>query len=278
LFGYIRIRGNDDFCFIIYYNNSMESKIKLSSTTQPVALVTGANKGLGQQLAKELVSNGYLVLIGSRIFENGKKAADEIGDGAFPIQLDVTDTQSITAAAKYITSEFGKLDLLVNNAAIGQSGRYSTVPEILEAGKASVASLDEIRILFETNVLGVLAVTQAMLPLIRLSSSGRILNVSSAAGSLTLNSDPNFPYRPYFGATYPATKTALNAITLALAIELEESGIKVRAASPGFTATAINDFQGTDTVEVGARALVLAALDTESPTGSFTGPDGALPW
>jgi len=256
----------------------MENKKESSTFRQPIALVTGANKGLGQQIAKELVGYGYIVLLGSRKFDNGKAAADEIGQGAHPIQLDVTNVQSITAAAEHIASEFGRLDLLVNNAAIGQSGRYSTVTEILEASKASVAPLDELRILFETNVLGVLAVTQAMLPLIKLSTSGVILNISSAAGSLTLNSDPNFPYRPYFNVTYPASKTALNAITLALAIELEDTGIKVRAASPSFTATAMNNFQGTDTVEVGVRALVLAALDTESPTGSFTGPDGKLPW
>ncbi|MBR9766508.1 MAG: SDR family NAD(P)-dependent oxidoreductase [Rhodobacteraceae bacterium] len=117
-----------------------------------------------------------------------------------------------------------------------------------------------------------------LLPLIRPSTAGRILNVSSGIGSLTLNSEPSFPFRPYFGATCPASKTALDANTLALAVELDESGIKVRAASPGFTATAINDFQGTDSVEVGARPLVLAALDADSPTGSFTGPDGPLPW
>lgn len=247
-------------------------------TDKMIALVTGANKGLGQQIAKELVGHGYTVLVGSRNLEAGATAASNIGAGAYAIQLDVTDAKSITAAALRIQNEFGRLDLLVNNAAIGQSGRYASVPEILEASKASVASLDEIRILFETNVLGALAVTQAMLPLIRLSSSGRVLNISSAAGSLTLNTDPDFPYRPYFGATYPATKTALNAITLALAIELEDSGIKVRAASPGFTATAINDFQGTDTVEIGAKPLVRAALDLDSPTGSFTGPEGPLPW
>jgi NAD(P)-dependent dehydrogenase (short-subunit alcohol dehydrogenase family) len=256
----------------------MEKTIEASSINQPIALITGANKGLGQQIAKELVGHGYIVLLGSRNFDNGKKAAEEIGEGAHPIQLDVTDIQSINRAAEHITTRFGRLDLLVNNAAIGQSGRYSSVPEILEASKASVAPLDEIRILFETNVLGVLAVTQAMLPLIRLSTSGRILNISSAAASLTLNSDSHFPYRPYFGATYAASKTSLNAITLALAIELENTGIKVRAASPSFTATAINNFQGTDSVEVGAKALVLAALDTDSPTGSFTGPDGPLPW
>ncbi|WP_316825410.1 SDR family NAD(P)-dependent oxidoreductase [Pedobacter miscanthi] len=256
----------------------MKNTTETISNTQAVALVTGANKGLGKQIAKELVAHGYKVILGSRNADNGVAAAKEIGEGAYPIQLDVTDANSISEAAERIKSEFGRLDLLVNNAAIGQSGRYSTVPEILAASKASVAPLDELRILFETNVLGVLAVTQAMLPLIKLSTSGRILNVSSAAGSLTLNSDPNFPYRPFFGATYPVSKTALNAITLAMAIELEDTGIKVRAASPSFTATAMNDFQGTDSVEMGARALILAALDTESPTGSFTGPDGTLPW
>jgi NAD(P)-dependent dehydrogenase (short-subunit alcohol dehydrogenase family) len=251
---------------------------KMIMQAKQVALVTGANKGLGKQLANELVAHGYLVFVGSRVLSNGRKAVAEIGAGAVAIQIDVTDMQSIAAAAQRIESEAGRLDLLVNNAAIGQSGRYSSTQDILAASKASVAPLDEMRTLFETNVLGVLAVTQAMLPLIRLSATGRILNVSSAAGSLTLNSDPAFPYRPYFGATYPASKTTLNAITLALAIELEDTIIKVRAASPSFTATAINDFMGTDTVEVGARALVVAALDTESPTGSFTGPDGPLPW
>ncbi|MFD2249368.1 NAD(P)-dependent dehydrogenase (short-subunit alcohol dehydrogenase family) [Pseudochelatococcus lubricantis] len=243
-----------------------------------VALVTGANKGLGKQVAKELVGHGYVVLVGSRDSSNGQAAAEEIGEGAVAIQLDVTDAASIASAAERVTAEFGRLDLLVNNAAIVQSGRYATGEEVIAASAASVASLDEIRSVFETNALGALAVTQALLPLIRSSSAGRIVNVSSGVGSLTLNSDPNFPFRPYFGATYTASKTLLNAFTLALAIELEGTGIKVRVAGPSYTATAINDFQGTDTVEVGARPLVLAALDTESPTGSFTGPDGAYPW
>lgn len=243
-----------------------------------VALVTGANKGLGKQVAQELADRGYVVLVGSRDFSSGQKAAEEIGDGAVAIQLDVTDTQSIANAAGRVATEFGRLDLLVNNAGIGQSGRYKTGEEVIAASVASVAPLDEVRAVFETNVFGVLAVTQAMLPLIRLSSSGRIVNVSSGVASLTLNADPSFPFRPSYGVTYSASKTALNAMTMALAIELEDSGIKVRAAGPGYTATAINDFQGTDSVEVGARPLVLAALDMESPTGSFTGPDGPYPW
>lgn len=243
-----------------------------------IALVTGANKGLGKQVAKELARHGYAVLVGSRDLANGQAAAEDIGQGAVAIQLDVTDPQSIATAAERITAEFGRLDLLVNNAGIGQSGRYQSGEEVIAASVASVASLDEVRAVFETNVFGVLAVTQAVLPLIRKSSAGRIVNVSSGVASLALNADPSFPFRPSYGVTYSASKTALNAITMALAIELEDAGIKVRAAGPGYTATAINDFQGTDSVEVGARPLVLAALDTESPTGSFTGPDGAYPW
>ncbi len=243
-----------------------------------IALITGANTGLGKQMAKELAALGYIVLLGCRKFDSGKQAAEEIGDGAHAIHLDVTDGQSIAAAAARITTEFGRLDLLVNNAAIGQSGRYSSVQEVMAASRPSAASLDEIRALFETNVLGALAVTQAMLPLIRLSRTGRIVNVSSAAGSLTLNANPNSPIRPYFGVTYALSKSALNSITLALAIELEDAGIKVRAASPAITATAINDFMGGETVEVGVRPLVAAALDMDSPTGSFTGPDGPIPW
>ncbi|MEB2848548.1 SDR family NAD(P)-dependent oxidoreductase [Endobacterium cereale] len=217
--------------------------------------------------------HGYTVLVGSRALSNGQTAAEDIGQGAVTIQFDVTDPQSMATAAKRITADFGRLDLLVNNAGIGQSARYQSGEEVIAASVASVAPLDEVHAVFETNVFGVLAVTQALLPLIRKSSAGRIVNVSSGVASLALNSDPNFPFRSSDGVTYSASKTALNAITVALAIELEGAGIKRRAAGPSYTATAISDFQGTD--EVGARPLVLAALDTESPTGSFTGPDMA---
>jgi NAD(P)-dependent dehydrogenase (short-subunit alcohol dehydrogenase family) len=243
-----------------------------------IALVTGANSGIGNQVAKELVREGYLVIIGARKLSAGQKAAEEIGEGAAAAEIDITDAQSIARAAGYITSEYGRLDLLVNNAGILQSGRYETEEEAQAASKPSVASLDEVRALFETNAFGALAVTQAMLPLIRKSSAGRIVNVTSGTGSLTLNSDPDFPFRSAFGVTYTASKSALNAITVALAIELEDTGIKVRAASPSFTKTALNDFKGTDSVEVGARPVVRAALDLDSPTGSFTGPDGDYPW
>ena len=243
-----------------------------------VALVTGANSGIGKQVAKELLREGYLVVIGARKLDDGCKAAEELGGEAAVVQIDVTDAQSIAQAAQHITDTYGRLDLLVNNAGIVQSGRYGSTEEAQAASKASVASLDEVRKLFETNAFGALAVSQAMLRLIRQSPSGRIVNVTSGTGSLTLNSDPNFEFRPFFGATYTASKTALNAMTMALAIDLEDSGIKVRAASPSFTNTALNNFKGGDDVEVGARPVVRAALDTDSPTGSFTGPDGAYPW
>lgn len=253
---------------------------ELSMTNQLVALVTGANQGLGLQIAKELVEHGYTVLVGSRNLGNGETAAKSIGANAHAIQLDVTDSASIAAAAERVRSEFGRLDVLVNNAAISNAQKPGTsLEEMQKSSRASVASLDEIRTVFETNVYGVLAVCQAMLPLLREAPAGRIVNVSSGVGSLTLNSDPNWPYRAGFGVVYAASKTALNAMTLSLAIELENSPIKVYAASPGFTATALNNFAGTDTVEQGARNLVRAALDADSPTGTFTGPGGVIfPW
>lgn len=257
----------------------MENQREQSSREQLTALVTGANQGIGLEIAKELSANGYMVLIGSRDFTKGEVAAESIGSNAYPIQLDVTDQTSIREAAKRVGDEFGKLDLLVNNAAVSHAGKPGqTSEEIVKSSLASVASLDEMRAVWETNVFGVLAVTQAMLPFLRKSGAGRIVNVSSGIGSLTLNADPSFPYRPYFGAIYPASKTALNALTLALAIELEPENIKVNAASPGFTATAMNNFQGTDSIEVGARNPIRVALEVDGPTGTFTGPDGPLPW
>lgn len=244
-----------------------------------VVLITGANQGIGLQMAKDLVGHGFIVLVGSRSLERGETSARSIGDDAHAVQLDVTDSASIAAAAERIRKEFGRLDVLVNNAAISHAGEPGrSLEENIEAGHASSASLDEVRAVFETNVFGVIAVTQAMLPLLREAPAGRIVNVGSGVGSLTLNSDPTFPYRNGFGVVYPASKTALNAVTLAFAIELENTNIKVHVASPGFTATALNNFQGTDTVEEGARNPVRAVLDMDAPTGTFTGPSGPIPW
>lgn len=249
---------------------------------KPIALITGANQGIGLQVAKELVAHGFTVLVGSRNFEKGETAAQSIGPDAHAVQLDVTDQASITAAADRIRNEFGRLDVLVNNAAISQTGRQAGVPieEYAKSTLASNVSLDEVRAVFETNVFGVLAVYQAMLPLLREAPQARIVNVSSGAGSLTMHSNPAFPYRSGFRPLYHASKTALNAMTLAMAIELEATGIKVNAASPGSTKTNLNNYEGTETVEEGAAEVVrLALLGSDGPTGTFSHAKlGTLPW
>ena len=246
-----------------------------------VALVTGANQGIGFQIARGLVSHGLTVLVGSRNLERGEAAAGEIGAGAHAIQLDVTDQASIDAAAARIREEFGRLDVLVNNAAISNTGRAAgmTIEEYARTSAASNASLDEVRAIWETNVFGVLAVYQAMLPLLRESPEARIVNVSSGVGSLTRTSEPGYPCRSIFGPGYAASKTALNAMTVAMAIELEPSGIKVNAACPGYTSTNLNNYSGTQTLEEGAREPVrLALLGPDGPTGAFSNSAGPLPW
>ncbi len=248
---------------------------------KPVALVTGANQGIGLQIAKDLVAHGFTVLVGSRNLERGEAAAKTIEGDARLLQLDVTDPASIAAAAERIRNELGRLDVLVNNAAISNTSMRSgqSVEEFSKSTRPSNVSLDEVRAVWETNVFGVLAVTQAMLPLLRQAPTARIVNVSSGVGSLTRNADPAFPWRSIFGPCYPASKTALNAMTLAMAIELESTGIKVNAACPGFTKTNLNNYAGTQTVEEGAREPVrLALLSADGPTGTFSNSAGPIPW
>jgi NAD(P)-dependent dehydrogenase (short-subunit alcohol dehydrogenase family) len=246
-----------------------------------IALVTGANQGVGLQVAKELVANGVTVLVGSRNFERGEVAVREIGAGAIALQLDVTDRVSIAEAAERVHKEFGRLDLLVQNAAVSNTRKGSlSLQEYAQISRASNASLDEVRAVWETNVFGVLAVYQAMLPLLRESSDARIINVSSAVGSLTLNADPAYPFHPMFGPVYPASKVALNAVTLAMMVELESTGIKVNLVSPGFTGTNLNGYEGTQSLEEGSREVVrVALLGPDGPTGTFTRWENVtIPW
>ena len=246
-----------------------------------VALVTGANQGVGFEVAKELVARGVTTLVGSRNAERGAEAAGRLGEAAIPVQLDVTDEASIAAAAERIRSEFGRLDLLVNNAAISNTTQGArSLQDYAASATASTIALDEVRAIWETNVFGVLAVYQAMLPLLRESSDARIVNVSSGVGSLTGAADPTNSYRTMFGPGYSASKTALNAITVAMMIELEGSGIKVNLVSPGFTSTNLNNFEGTQSIEDGSREVVrVALLGPDGPTGTFTRWENlTIPW
>jgi NAD(P)-dependent dehydrogenase (short-subunit alcohol dehydrogenase family) len=249
-------------------------------TDKRIALVTGANQGIGLQIAKDLAAEGFVVLVGSRNFENGQKAAREIGANAHAVQLNVTDKASIAAAAEHIGEAFGRLDVLVNNAGISKIGQpRGTLEEIVKGGRISNASLDDIRTIYETNVFGVIAVTQAVLPLLRQSNAARVVNVSSGVGSLTRTLGPGGEHLRALYGMYSASKTALNAVTVGLALDLGPEGIKVNAACPGYTRTALNNFQGTRTVEEGAREPVrLALLDDNGPTASYSNDEGPLPW
>src|SRR5580658_5228265 len=249
---------------------------------KPVAFVTGANQGIGLRIAKDLVPHGFVVLVGSRNFEKGQTAAKSVGTDAHAVQLDVTDHKSIAAAAQRVRNEFGRLDVLIQNAAISNTRKLpgQSIEAYAKTTRPSNVSLDEMRAVWDTNVFGVLAVYQAMLPLLREAPHARIVNVSSGVGSLTTNSDPAFAFRTLFGPVYPASKTALNALTLAMALELEPEGIKVNAVSPGFTKTNLNGYAGTEPVEQGAREAVrVALLGSDGPTGTFTRWENqTIPW
>ncbi|NUT48981.1 MAG: SDR family oxidoreductase [Saccharothrix sp.] len=236
-------------------------------TDTRIALVTGANKGIGYQVAARLASLGMTVLLAARDRERGGKAAAELG--AHPIALDVTDPATITAAAAEVAREFGRLDVLVNNAGI--TGSWEQTP--------STVDVDLVRAVFETNVFGVIAVTNAMLPLLLRSPSPRIVNVSSGVGSLTTMSDPRHELAALPpGVAYPPSKTALNAVTVQYARELA-GRVLVNAVDPGYCATDLNGHRGHRTAAEGAAVAVrLATLGPDGPTGGFHGEDGPLPW
>ncbi|MGW6690004.1 SDR family oxidoreductase [Streptomyces sp. NPDC054961] len=240
-----------------------------------IALVTGANKGIGYEIATGLGALGYRVGVGARDEARLETAVEKLRAAevdAFGVLLDVTGDHSVTGAAELIERQAGRLDVLVNNAGIsGDSGPgWVQDPTTLD--------LDVVRTVLETNVLGVIRVTNAMLPLLRRSTSPRIVNVSSGVGSLTRQADPNIEIGPIMAA-YAPSKSYLNAITLQYARQFAGTSILINAACPGLVATDFTDFYGSRTPEQGAAtAIRLATLPDGGPTGSFFEDDGAIPW
>lgn len=251
------------------------------TTHQKIALVTGANKGIGRATAEQLAALGMTVLIGARDPRRGEEAAAALraaGGDAHAVTLDVTDPATVQAAAKQVEERFGHLDVLINNAGITGSGQVA--PEDAHDQVPSSVDLDMVRAVFETNVFGVIAVTNAMLPLLRRSPSPRIVNVSSGAASLTIASVPDGPLATLpASAAYTPSKTALNSLTVQYANELRKEGILINAADPGYVDTEINNHSGFLTVAQGATVLVrLATLGADGPTGGFFSEDGPMPW
>ncbi|MCP2280542.1 Short-chain dehydrogenase [Nocardia amikacinitolerans] len=246
-----------------------------------IALVTGANKGIGRAAAEALAAQGAIVLIGARDRRRGEEAAAALrvaGGSVHAIALDVTDSSTVQAAATYVEERFGHLDVLINNAGITGSGQVS--PEDAHDQLPSTVDLDMVRSVFETNVFGVIAVTNAMLPLLRRSRAPRVVNVSSHAASLALTSDPDGPFASLLpSAAYTPSKAALNALTVQYANELRKDGILVNAVAPGYVDTDSNNHTGFLTPAEGAAVLVrLATLGADGPTGGFFGADGPVPW
>lgn len=233
------------------------------------ALVTGANKGIGKHIAVQLASAGLTVYVGARNAARGHAAVDEIGGDARLLVLDVTDPDSISAAAREVDS----LDVLVNNAGIGDDMRPTPDTDV-----------DSFRRTYETNVFGVIAVTNAFLPLLRRSAHPRIVNISSGTGSLARSIDPDSGFTTSLGgaAAYRSSKTALNALTVLYALDLDAGGVKVNALAPGLRATELNarsSAAGADPAEAAVAAVRLAQLPDDGPTGGFFSWDGSrMPW
>ncbi|MGS0527038.1 SDR family NAD(P)-dependent oxidoreductase [Zobellia nedashkovskayae] len=237
------------------------------------ALITGANKGIGFETAKQLAALGYNVYLGSRSKSNGLKAVKELNKFGFinvdTLEIDVTNTNSIQKAKENLKTKISHLDVLVNNAGI--AGVVSNLP--------SIDSIDNIRNVLETNFLGAVLVTQHFLELLNKSNAPRIVNVSSELGSLTLQSNPEWEFYPYKVFAYNTSKTALNSLTVMLAHEFKDSTLKINSVAPGYTATDLTNFGGERTPNMGAAVIVkYATLDTSGPTGKFFNEEGEVHW
>lgn len=241
-----------------------------------VALITGANRGLGLETAKQLGEKGVTVILAARQLKAATEAAATLtakGIDALGIQLDVTSPDERKAVVSYIGDKFGKLDILINNAGVGPKD------EDLYEKKAVGTSLDEFKYVFDTNLFSLVALTNDMLPLIKKSDAGRIVNLSSILGSLTIHSLPESPLTSFKRLSYNASKTALNMFTVHLATELEGTNIKVNSAHPGWVQTDLGGDQAQMQIPEGAKTSVdLALIDENGPNGKFIHLGEELPW
>ena len=240
-----------------------------------IALITGANKGIGLETARQLAQSGTHVIIGARDAAKGQVAVASLqaeGYSAEFILLDVTQAASVTQAAQTVMQKHGKLDILINNAGIHPEFSQG----VFSIEQLSVELLMQI---YQTNVFGAFVTIRAFLPLLRKSTAGRIVNLSSSLGSLTEQSDPTSTYYAFNIAGYNSSKTALNALTVQLAKQLAETNIKVNSACPGWVQTDMGTDAAPRTVAEGARIVVkLATLPQDAPTGGFFNEEGAIDW
>ncbi len=245
------------------------------ATEKKIALVTGANRGIGFETARQLAQKGVTVLLAARTAKAAEESASKLkaeGLDVVPIQLDVTKGQDRDAAVKTITDKFGKLDILVNNAGVGaQDGMFAL--------KVANTTEEELQTVFGTNLFATIAVTRSFLPLLKKSEAGRIVNLSSILGSLTLHADPKSPIASIKTFAYDASKTALNAFTIHLAAELKDSKIKVNSAHPGWVKTEMGTDAAPMEIPDGAKTSVeLALLGADGPSGRFIHMGKELPW
>ncbi len=242
------------------------------------ALITGANKSIGFETARQLLQRGYYVYLGSRDVSNGQEAVEKLKSDGWnnveAIQIDVSNDESVEAARTEIGKKTAVLDALINNAGI-----TGGMPQ-----GALVADIDQFKKVFDTNLFGVIRVTQAFIDLLKKSPEPRIVNVSSSQGSLTLATDTTSKYYSHKGAVYQPSKSALNMYTIILAYELKDTKVKVNAVDPGFIKTDFNNHRGTGTVEeASVRILKYVLIDSDGPTGKFFSEEynpatGEIPW
>jgi NAD(P)-dependent dehydrogenase (short-subunit alcohol dehydrogenase family) len=236
-----------------------------------VALITGANKGIGFEVARQIAKAGWTVLAAARNEELGKQAAAKLqaeGLDVHFVHIDLNAHETAVTAAEAIRNQFGKLDLLINNAGISSK----------EDGPPSKVNIEALETVMHTNYVGTVAITQALLPLLQSAGKAQIINVSSELGSVSQQTDPNWRFAPVKVLAYCASKAALNMFTVQLAWEFRDGNIAVNSINPGYTATDLNGHSGPQTVEEGAAEIVREALLDSPVTGKFLETAGEIPW